>query len=97
MMPDSELAAVHAVVWGRVQGVFFRDSVSRHARELSLCGYVRNLPGGEAVEVHAEGERHQLERLVDYLHEGPPAARVQEVETDWTKYTGDYSIFTIEY
>jgi acylphosphatase len=97
MMPDSELAAVHALVQGRVQGVFFRDSVSRRARELGLSGYVRNLPGGEAVEVHAEGARYQLERLVDYLHKGPPAARVKRVETDWSEYTGDYSGFNIEY
>jgi acylphosphatase len=97
MMSDSELAAVHAVVRGRVQGVFFRDFVSRRARELGLSGHVHNLPGGEAVEVHAEGERHRLERLIDYLHEGPPAARVKRVETEWSEYTGDYSVFTIKY
>jgi acylphosphatase len=95
MMP--ELAAVHALVQGRVQGVFFRDSVSQRARELGLYGHVRNLPGGEAVEVRAEGQRHQLERLVDYLHKGPPAARVKRVETEWSEYTGDYSVFTIKY
>jgi acylphosphatase len=97
MIPDSELAAVHAVVQGRVQGVFFRDSVSRRARELALNGYVRNLPGGEAVEVRAEGERNRLEQLVNYLHKGPAAASVKRVETDWSEYTGDYSSFNIRY
>lgn len=97
MIPDSELAAVHAVVRGRVQGVFFRDFVSRRARELALSGYVRNLPGGEAVEVRAEGERNRLEQLVDYLHKGPPAASVKRVETDWSGYTGGYTGFNIRY
>jgi acylphosphatase len=97
MIPDSELAAVRAVVQGRVQGVFFRDSVCRRARELALSGYVRNLPGGEAVEVCAEGERNRLEQLVNYLHKGPPAAIVKRVETDWSGHTGDYTGFNIRY
>ncbi len=53
----TDLASVKAVVYGYVQGVFFRDFVSRQAAQLGLTGYVRNLPGGKAVEVHAEGER----------------------------------------
>ncbi len=97
MTPDSELAAVHAVVQGRVQGVFFRDFVSRRARELALSGYVCNLPGGEAVEVRAEGERNRLEQLVGYLHKGPAAASVKRVETDWSEYTGDYTGFNTRY
>jgi len=97
MMHDSELAAVQAVVHGYVQGVFFRDFVSRRARELGLTGYVRNLPGGEAVEVHAEGEHGRLEQLIGYLHIGPPAARVARVATDWTEHTGSYSGFTVRY
>jgi acylphosphatase len=97
MTPDSKLSAVHAIVKGRVQGVFFRDFVARHARELSLSGYVRNLPGGEAVEVRAEGEHSRLAQLVNYLHKGPPAARVKIVETDWSEHTGEYTGFNIRY
>lgn len=97
MMHDSELAAVQAVVHGYVQGVFFRDFVSRRARELGLTGYVRNLPGGEAVEVHAEGEHSKLEQLTGYLHIGPPAARVERVVTNWSEYAGSYSGFTVRY
>jgi acylphosphatase len=97
MTPDSELVAVHAIVKGRVQGVFFRDFVARRARELALSGYVRNLPGGEAVEVRAEGERSRLEQLVNYLHKGPPAASVKRVEADWSEYTGEYTGFNIRY
>ncbi len=93
----TELASVHAIVYGYVQGVFFRDFVSRRARELSLTGYVRNLRDREAVEVQAEGERKQLERLIDCLKVGPPGARVEKVVTDWSEYTGSYSGFSIKY
>jgi len=93
----TELASVRAIVNGRVQGVFFRDFVSRWAAELGLTGYVRNLPGGRAVEVQAEGEREQLEKLLGYLKVGSPSAKVEEVVTDWSEYTGNYSRFSIRY
>lgn len=93
-MADS--SSLQATVCGRVQGVFFRDFVTGRARELGLEGYVRNLPDG-AVEVLAEGKRRQLEKLAGYLKEGPPAARVDEVVTVWSEYTGNYSGFSIRY
>ncbi len=77
-----ELSAVQAIIYGRVQGVFFRDFVARRAAELCLTGYVRNLPDG-SVEVLAEGERKQLERLIGYLKVGPSVARVEKVVTSW--------------
>ena len=93
----TNLASVQAIVYGRVQGVFFRAFVSNRANELGLTGYVRNLPGREAVEVQAEGERKQLERLIEYLKVGPPSARVDEVVTNWSEYSGSYSHFSIRY
>ena len=93
-MPD--LAAVHAMVSGRVQGVFFRAFVSQRATELGLNGYVRNVPGG-GVEVRAEGERKKLEELIDHLKEGPSHAQVEKVITNWSEYSGDYSRFGVRY
>jgi len=93
----ADLASVRVVVYGYVQGVFFRAFASRRASELGLTGYVRNLPDREAVEVQAEGERKQLEKLIDYLKLGPPAARVGKVVTNWSKYNGSYLGFSIRY
>ena len=93
----SDLASVQAIVYGYVQGVFFRAFVSRQAAELGLTGYVRNLPDREAVEVQAEGERKQLEKLINCLKVGPPAARVERVVTNWSEYIGSYSRFSIRY
>jgi len=95
MMAD--LASVRVVVYGHVQGVFFRAFASRQAAKLGLSGYVRNLPDGEAVEVQAEGERKQLERLIGSLEMGPLAARVERVVTCWSKYTGSYPGFSVRY
>jgi acylphosphatase len=96
-MGSSDLASVQATVYGSVQGVFFRAFVSQQAKELDLAGHVRNLPGREAVEVVAEGEKKQLEKLISRLKVGPPAARVEKVVTNWSEYTGSYSGFRIRY
>ena len=88
---------MRAMVYGSVQGVYFRDFTARRARELGLTGYVRNLRQAEAVEVNAEGEREQLVTLISHLKVGPPAARVTKVVTDWSEYTGSYSDFRIRY
>ncbi len=93
----TDLASLQAIVYGYVQGVFFRDFVSRRATQLGLTGYVRNLPSGKAVEVHAEGERIQLEELINHLNIGPPGARVERAETNWSEYSGSYSRFSIRY
>ena len=93
----ADLASIHATVYGRVQGVFFRAFTSRRARELGLTGWVRNLRGEEAVEVYAEGERKLLQELVDYLKVGPPAAKVEKLDVKWSDYSGNYSGFNIRY
>ena len=89
-------ASVQATVYGLVQGVYFRAFVSRRARELDLSGYARNTPEG-TVAVYAEGERQQLEKLIDHLRVGPSAARVEKVVTRWSEYSGSYSRFGIRY
>ncbi len=93
----TDLASVQAMVYGRVQGVFFRAFTLRQARELGLTGYTRNLPDGKAVEVQAEGERNKLEKLIDHLKVGTPAAKVEKVVTNWSEYTGSYTGFSIRY
>jgi len=63
---------------GRVQGVWFRDSTRSEALRLSITGYAKNLPSGD-VEVLAEGYVSALEQLCQWLHEGPPLAKVSSV------------------
>lgn len=63
---------------GRVQGVFFRDSTRRVAESLGLTGYAVNLPDGD-VEVLACGDAASIDRLAEWLHEGPRMAQVSQV------------------
>ena len=79
--------AVRATVRGQVQGVGFRDATLRFARERGVMGWVRNEDDG-SVLVHAEGDDDAVEELVSFLNEGPPGARVTEVETEAVKVEG---------
>jgi len=92
----ADLASVQVILYGYVQGVFFRAFASERATQLGLTGYVRNLSRG-TVEVNAEGERKQLDQLIGYLKNGPPSAKVEKVVTSWSEYTGRYSRFSIRY
>ena len=78
-----------------MQGVNFRDFVWTRAHFLGLSGYVRNLEDGRSVEVVAEGQRADLEQLLEYLREGPTRARVDAVEIEWGEATGAYRDFGI--
>jgi acylphosphatase len=68
-------------VYGRVQGVWFRDSTRREALRLGLQGHAVNLPDG-TVEVLAVGPADALAELARWLQDGPPIARVAKVEEE---------------
>jgi acylphosphatase len=90
----NDLAALHAVAQGRVQGVNYRAFVTRNAAALGLTGYVRNMPDN-SVEITAEGDKNQLQKLIDLLKKGPPVARVDNLEISWSQYTGHYRDFSV--
>ena len=64
---------------GRVQGVFFRDTMRRMAESRGVGGWVRNREDG-AVEAAFEGSPDAVESLVRFCHEGPRGAVVERVE-----------------
>lgn len=72
-------ASYRYVVSGRVQGVFFRQSAAKRARDLGLAGWIRNREDC-CVEGVVAGEDAALEAFKAWLHRGPPAARVERVE-----------------
>lgn len=83
-----------ALVSGTVQGVGYRRYVQRHARDLNLSGSAENLLDGR-VEVVAEGSEADLERLLHWLRRGPPHARVEDVQTQYSEATGlrDFHVY----
>jgi acylphosphatase len=78
----------HAVIHGRVQGVFFRGDMRDRARSLGVAGWVRNNPDG-TVEAVLEGEDDQLELLLSWCRRGPAGARVDDVDVDWAEPCGE--------
>ncbi|MFY9616053.1 MAG: acylphosphatase [Candidatus Dormiibacterota bacterium] len=88
-MEAEDRTRLRVVVHGWVQGVGYRDFVSREARKLQLKGYVRNSSDG-AVEVEAEGPRHALEGFLERLRVGPHMAEVDRVDAAWDSYRGEF-------
>ena len=72
------LKSLHLLIHGRVQGVFFRDSMRQEAQILSVSGWVRNLGDG-TVEAVVQGESSAVDALVRWAHHGPQHARVDSV------------------
>jgi len=93
-MAAQDLARLHLIVTGRVQGVFFRRAAADQARALGLSGFARNCPDG-SVEIVAEGKRHSLEALLEWAGHGPPHARVDEVRPGWLDFRGEFTEFRV--
>lgn len=90
-----EASRVRTVITGRVQGVGFRYFVIRNAKQLGLVGWVRNRTDG-AVEIVAEGDKQDLQRLVSKLKIGPSTAWIQYVSTRWQPAENNFVDFVIE-
>ena len=73
---------------GRVQGVFYRATCARLARDAGLAGNIRNLTDGR-VEAVFEGPDADVDRLVEWCRTGPEMARVDEVEIVAEQPVGD--------
>ena len=79
--------ALQIRVTGMVQGVFFRAWTAERARALGVVGWVRNASDG-SVETHLEGDKHDVQQLIDLLNQGPPAAHVDHVNVEVTDPEG---------
>ena len=87
---------VRIVVHGRVQGVGFRAYTQATAAGMGLTGYVRNRDDG-TVEIEVEGPESQIDRLVTWCRTGPTMARVDMVEAEDSKPTGEWQEFSVRY
>jgi acylphosphatase len=86
----------HVYISGYVTGVFFRYHTQRLARQLGVKGWIRNLRDGR-VEAVFEGEREQVEEMLNFCHRGPPGARVEDVKVRWEEFKGEFKEFEIRY
>lgn len=87
---------LHAIVKGRVQGIFFRANAEKMALKLGLKGFVRNTDSGD-VEVVAEGPKESLNELMKWCAKGPLLAHVDSVDSKWEDAIGEFETFSIRY
>lgn len=95
-------------IYGRVQGVFFRQTAKVEADKLGLVGWVRNiqshavladaagLDDDGSVEALAVGPKEKIEKFIAWCKKGPPAAEVKKVEIEWLDSSQEYGDFSIK-
>jgi acylphosphatase len=86
----------HVWVSGRVQGVFFRHATQEEAVRRGLRGWVRNLRDGR-VEAVIQGEEKVVDGMVQWCHQGPPAAWVRNMDVEWEEPELDLKGFRVTY
>jgi acylphosphatase len=91
-----EKTRCHVLVFGKVQGVFFRQNTLERAKALGLKGWVRNTEDGK-VEAVFEGEREKIEKILEWMKIGPPMAEVENLEIKWEDFKGEFEDFKIRY
>ena len=89
-------ARAHVFIEGRVQGVFYRAFTRETAYTLGLKGWVKNLYDGR-VEAVFEGKKELIEQAIRKCYQGPPGARVTNIEVKWEEFMEDIKGFAIKY
>ncbi|MBO3801639.1 MAG: acylphosphatase [Candidatus Brockarchaeota archaeon] len=79
-------------VYGRVQGVFFRQSAAVVASKLGVFGYIQNLEDG-SVEAVYEGNEEAVKKMVEWTKKGPPTAKVTSYRIIYEPYKGEFKSF----
>ena len=87
---------VRLFVTGKVQGVFFRQTLKVMAKKNNIFGWVKNLKD-DRVESILEGDEEKINRLVEWANDGPANSRVESVEVQDEKFIGEFSKFDVLY
>jgi len=87
---------VHIIVYGRVQGVFFRHNTKKIADKLNLKGWVRNNPD-DTVEIVAEGNDDATDKFLNWCRKGPIGAKVETIEIKEGNFKKEFKEFSIIY
>lgn len=86
----------HLFVFGKVQGVYFRQNTRIVASRHGVSGWVRNMKDGR-VEIVLEGNEEDVGLVVEWCFTGPPSAKVYDVDVNYEKYTGEFQDFIVAY
>ncbi len=87
---------VHLLIRGRVQGVYFRQSMMETAEKNNVLGWVQNLPDNR-VESILEGNDSNVDAVIEWAHFGPAGAIVDDLKIMEENYVGEFLKFEIRY
>lgn len=88
---------LHAIFHGTVQGVGFRYTTERLARQYDVTGYVKNMPDG-SVELKAEGDEKKLQDFLYSIRESSPMSPyIRDTEIKWCEAEGKWKGFGVQY
>jgi acylphosphatase len=90
------MKTTHVQVEGRVQGVWFRDYTQRQAHLLNLSGWVRNKRDG-SVEAILSGDDTNVKAMLEWLKQGSPLSRVDNIHIHETITEEEYTTFEVRY
>ncbi len=83
----SLMKQLQLILSGRVQHVGYRNFVLRGVQKIpEVTGYVRNNSEG-TLEVLLEGDEKILQKIIDYVEQGPPSADIEDVKESWKEIT----------
>ncbi|HKH90129.1 MAG TPA: acylphosphatase [Nitrososphaera sp.] len=85
----------HVFIRGKVQGVYFRQNTKQVATRHKVAGWICNLSDGR-VEAVFEGDKIDVNEVIEWCHTGPPNSRVDDVDVRFEKYSGEFESFTID-
>ena len=88
------MVRAHVYISGRVQGVFFRAETENNAIRHDVNGWVRNLTDGR-VEAIFEGDKQQVDAIIEFCKRGPPGAYVRQLDVTWEDWTGEFKEFKV--
>jgi len=87
---------IHVLIYGRVQGVWFRASTKQKAEKLGITGWVRNTDDGN-VEAIFEGFNKNIDEMISWCKVGPPLAKVENIKIEKQQPTNVFYNFSIKY
>lgn len=79
MGEQNDIRVNHLFISGIVQGVFYRDTMQKKAKELNVSGWCRNLENGQ-VEALIQGNDEQMAAMISWAYKGSDHSVVSLVE-----------------
>lgn len=92
----TDLKRVKLRIHGIVQGVFYRTSAVKLAKELNIVGWIKNR-ADSTVECIVEGEKSDLEKFIVWCQTGPTHSKVERTDVEWMNFEDEFKEFRIEH